>query len=119
MDSLILIPFLIGPIFLITGIIILIFPPKNINSFYGYRTTKSRENQESWNFAQTYFAKEVIKVGVILLLSSTLGLVFNLNDTYETSIGLTLILAAVIILIRRVENALTAKFDTKPNQEKE
>ncbi|PWB20750.1 hypothetical protein DCO46_20195 [Flavobacterium sp. HTF] len=33
-----------------------IFPPKSINSFYGYRTSNSMKSQAKWDFAQKFSA---------------------------------------------------------------
>ena len=51
-----------GLIFLIAGYIQHRFPPKKINHLYGYRTSASMKSQESWDFAQEYSAKKVIKI---------------------------------------------------------
>jgi hypothetical protein len=63
-NPLFIIPFLTGIIFSAAGSITLRFPPKKINSLYGYRS--SMKSIERWNFAQEYFSKEIIKLGVIL-----------------------------------------------------
>jgi uncharacterized membrane protein len=57
-NPLVNITFLCGLLFIIAGYILLKFPPKNINSLYGYRTSSSMENQEKWDFAQNYSSKE-------------------------------------------------------------
>ena len=36
-------------------------PPRQINEFYGYRTTRSRKSQEAWDFAQKTQVKMYIK----------------------------------------------------------
>lgn len=45
-------------ILLFVGLSILfkIYPPKKINSFYGYRTTKSMSSQELWDKANSIFS---------------------------------------------------------------
>lgn len=49
---------------LATGLILLYFPPKSINSWYGYRTANSMESEYKWKKAQ--------KTGVLNLIKSTL-----------------------------------------------
>jgi uncharacterized membrane protein len=87
-NQLFLIPIITGPIFVIAGIIMLKFPPKKINSLYGYRTFSSMKSQERWNFSQKYSAQELIKLGFILTLSSLIGLVFDLNENLGIVVGL-------------------------------
>lgn len=43
-NPLFLIPITSGPLFMIAGLVLLKFPPKKINSLYGYRTNSSMKN---------------------------------------------------------------------------
>lgn len=45
------------------------FPPENINSFYGYRSSRSLSSQKKWDFAQKYSNKIMLRIGLILALS--------------------------------------------------
>jgi uncharacterized membrane protein len=36
------------------------FPPKKINSLYGYRTVKAMQNQQIWDFANGIFNKNLL-----------------------------------------------------------
>ncbi|MES2574631.1 MAG: SdpI family protein [Bacteroidota bacterium] len=112
-NLLLLLPFMTGLIFVIAGFIMLKFPPKSINSFYGYRTSNSMKNQESWDFAQSYSSKEMIKLGFILMTASLLGLVTKFDLFINISIGITLTVLTVILLIFRVEKAIKNKFGNK------
>ena len=49
-----------------------LFPPKNINYWYGYRTFRSMENTENWKIANKYSAKIMLVSMVILLLISVM-----------------------------------------------
>ena len=109
-NQLFLIPIITGPIFVIAGMIMMKFPPKKINSLYGYRTFSSMKSQERWNFSQKYSAQELIKVGFILTLSSLIGLVFDLNENTGIVIGLGFMLIAIIVLLIRIEKAIKIKF---------
>ncbi len=57
MEKLMLIPNLIGAIFIIAGLIMLIFPPKKINSLYGYRTPRSMKKYRQLEFCSKIFCK--------------------------------------------------------------
>lgn len=109
-NPLFIIPSLTGGIFVIAGIIMLKFPPKEINSLYGYRTSSAMKNKERWTFAQTYSAKEFIKLGVVLALSGLIGLFVHPNENVATVIGLGLMILTTIVLIVRVEKAIKNKF---------
>lgn len=41
--------------------------PRDINGAFGYRTTMSRKNQDTWQFAHHYFGKLYFWLGLILL----------------------------------------------------
>lgn len=102
--------FSVGLIFIAAGFVMFRFPPKKINSLYGYRTKSSMKNLERWNFAQKFSAKEMIKLGFFLMLTSLLALITNFNSTINLIIGLSLTLGGLIILFTKVEKAINIKF---------
>lgn len=112
-NPLFVIPALTGAIFVVVGIVMLKFPPKKINSLYGYRTSSSMKNQERWIFAQSYSAKEIIKLGAILAFSGVIGLFVHPNVNVATILGLVMMMLTIIILILRVEKAIKNKFGEK------
>ena len=61
-------PHVLGLLYLIIGAIQYRFPPKKINNWYGYRTSTSQKNQETWDEANRYSAKYMIKIGVIVIV---------------------------------------------------
>ena len=97
---------LTGVIFVITGAIMIKFPPKKINSFYGYRTPNSMKDQESWTFAQIYSGKEMIRLGIFLTLFSAIGVWYNPGNGISTILALSIFVAAILILFIRVERAI-------------
>jgi len=109
-NPLFLIPVMTGVIFMVAGIIMLKFPPKNINSLYGYRTKNSMKNNERWSFAQKYSAFEMIKLGGLLAICGCLGFFFEPAGNIGVFIGLGLIVITSVILFLRVENAIKMKF---------
>lgn len=89
---------LVGIVFILAGAIMYVFPPKKINSFYGYRTASSMQSQQKWNFAQTYSAKIMMLTGLIFaFLSPTKGL-FKTSETNDT------ILAVGVMIIGSMLN---------------
>src|SRR5690554_7927889 len=89
-NPLFLIPVMTGLIFVIAGFVMLKFPPKEINGLYGYRTKSSMKNQERWDFAQNYSAKEMMKLGFVLVLTGIFGLLFEPQEMLGMVIGLGL-----------------------------
>lgn len=109
-NPLILVPLLVGPIFIIVGVIMTIFPPKNINMLYGYRTQRSMKNQERWDFAQKYSANQIIKLGTLLLFTTVIGLLFNPSENLGTTIAIGIMIAIIVLLFIRVEKAIKNRF---------
>ncbi len=112
-NSILLIPILTGAIFIIIGLILLKFPPKKINGLYGYRTSSSMKDQERWDFAQNYSAKEIIKLGGLLMLSSLIGLFCKFKESIAIILGVGLLITMVVILLIRVERAIKKNFEIK------
>lgn len=82
------------------------FPPKKINGLYGYRTSNSMMNQRNWDFAQIYSAKEMIKLGGLLMLSSLIGFFNVIKESISVILGVNFLIIMVVILITRVERAI-------------
>lgn len=102
-----------GLIFIIAGFVMYKYPPKKINSLYGYRTLSSMKNQERWNFAQNYSSKEMMKLGLLLLISGSIGFITDFDNLTNMFIGLALMILVVISLILRVEKAIKTNFIEK------
>ena len=61
-------PQLIGFILLVIGLLQVYFPPKKINPLYGYRTSSSMKNQQTWDEANRYSARYTAWTGLIILI---------------------------------------------------
>lgn len=99
-----------GIIFILAGFVQSKFPPKKINSLYGYRTKSSMKSNERWDFAQKLSAKEMMKSGGFLALSSLLVFVTDFSNSINLIIGLALMFAIVLLLLLRVEREIKKKF---------
>lgn len=102
---------LVGIIFILVGFVMYKFPPKNINSLYGYRTTGSMSSQEKWDFAQKFSSKLMFKNGLILLGIGLLCYVFKIDETTSVVIGIGSMFAVIIHLLYTTEKKLKQKFD--------
>lgn len=99
-----------GGAFFLIGLLQRVFPPKKINRFYGYRTSSSMKDQERWNFAQQYAAKEMMKIGVFFAAVSLLGIVIKVPAELASGVGILLVISGIIVLAIRVESAIKNKF---------
>lgn len=68
------------------------------------------KNQEWWDFLQKYAAIEMIKLGVLLTLSSIIGVIYHPDGKTGMLLGLELMILMVVILFIRVEKAIRNKF---------
>lgn len=101
---------LVGGVFVVAGFIMLKFPPKKINFLYGYRTSASMKNQDQWDFAQSYAAKEMMLTGIVLATSGLLTLIIDFATSVKLLVGLAMVGLAVIVLLVRVEKAIKKRF---------
>lgn len=91
-------------------------PPKSINATFGYRSTMSMKNQETWKLAHTVCGRFWFRCGRILLPLSVVPMLFVIGRGTET-VGYT---GGIIVFIQLVpllcalpvtEHALRKKFD--------
>jgi uncharacterized membrane protein len=98
--------FIVGFVFALTAFITLKFPPKKINSIYGYRTSRSMKNQENWDLAQRFSSQLMLKQGLITLLLALILAVLPIPIEIATLISLLLLLTSVINLFVQTEKRL-------------
>lgn len=102
----------IGGIILICGILFKLFPPRKINSFYGYRTFLTMKNEDTWREAQRYSANSFIVTGAIILIFSLLFKLAGINSGSTKLIAL----AAVVIMLVVDEIHMRKVFDSEGNR---
>ena len=95
--------------------------PKEINMLFGYRTTRSTKNQDTWQFAHHYFGKLWFKSGLILLGLTLLCMFALIGMDTDTvgELGGYLCLAqlpAMLGPIAETEKALKKTFDKDGNR---
>ena len=99
-----------GGIFVAIGYLTKQFPPKEINSFYGYRTRSSMRSEERWEYAQKISSREMIRTGFLKLLLSLPGLFLPLPPFPSMFIGTSILLLLIVLMFLRVEKAIRRKF---------
>lgn len=113
---------LFQPVLMIAmGNVFLKCPPKNINDIYGYRTTMSGKNQETWDFAHHYCGKVWHKVGwvlFVLTLPVMLPVIGKSEDTVGFTGGILVMIQCVVLVgsVFPVERALSKEFDKDGNR---
>ena len=91
-------------------------PPRDINATFGYRTTMSMKNQETWKLAHTVCGRYWYCCGWLLLPLSVVPILFVIGRGTET-IGYTGVITVFIQLVPMLcalpvtEHALRKKFD--------
>jgi uncharacterized membrane protein len=95
--------------------------PQNINGIYGYRTSMSMKNKETWEFAHQYCARLWMKLGFIMLIMSIIGSVLAVMFVGDVQGIIEVILVTIqttvlIISIFPVEKALKKNFDKNGNR---
>ncbi|MEP1033364.1 SdpI family protein [Ekhidna sp.] len=100
----------IGPLLLILAFIIKTYPPKNINWAYGYRTTRSKKTQETWDAANKYANELMVWVAILTTMAQTI-LYFLFSPTTALLIACAVISILLILMIIMVEKYLKETFD--------
>ncbi|RSD29009.1 SdpI family protein [Mesobacillus subterraneus] len=92
---------LFGVLIFIPGIILFLFPPKEINYIYGYRTPRSMRNKENWEKANKYSSRLMIIFGLIIVVIS---LVFKSTILNLISLGVSIILIFILVEMKISKN---------------
>lgn len=91
---------------MIVVIIFKLFPPKTINSWYGYRTVRSMKNEKNWKLAQKYSANLSILILGIIFITQCILCYFYQSSAIIDFIIIGLWLIGMIISIIIVETKL-------------
>lgn len=95
---------------IISGILVLKYPPKEINWSYGYRTSTSMKNKQTWDFAQRFMGDLILKSSFYVFCLSILGYLIPLDFIYLMILGIIILFAWVVYLIIRTEKAIKQNF---------
>ena len=95
--------------------------PAKINYIFGYRTSMSMKNQDTWQFAHHHFGKTWYICGLVLTPLSVLGMLLVLGKG-SSAVGTagtvlcTLQLLPLLLSIIPTERALRKTFDKDGNR---
>ena len=101
---------------LVFGRLFMIRPPKSINAAFGYRTSMSMKNRDTWDFAHRLIGRLWFRCGLVLLPLSVLPLLFVIGRDTQTvgKLGTVVVAAQLIPMLGSifpVEAALKRTFD--------
>lgn len=111
---------LIPVIMLVAGYAMYRYTPKEINGIYGYRTSMSMKNMETWKFAHAYCGRLWVKLGAVMMAATAIECVLTFGKTERIiSIGCGIIetiqLIVLVTSLIPTEIALNKKFDKQGN----
>ncbi|XQY92228.1 SdpI family protein [Metabacillus sp. HB246100] len=86
-----------GAVFFIAGMILYLFPPREINNIYGYRTSSSMRNIENWVKANKFCSRLLMIFGIIMLIFS---FIFKNTIMNFTTLGVSIILIFILVEIK-------------------
>ncbi len=94
--------------------------PKKINFLYGYRTTMSMKNMDTWTFAHQHCGQNWFRVGLVMLPLSAAAMLFLIGQDMEMIgiWGVIVCLVQLVVMIAAIlptERALRLKFDKDGN----
>lgn len=101
---------------IVIGRIMYLHPPRRINGLYGYRTSMSMKNMETWTFANKAIGRIWFVAGWFLLIPGiAVQLLFYNSDDHIISItgGVICLIQCVVLIssVYPVEKALKKNFD--------
>ena len=103
---------IVGVTFLLISVFLMKYPPKEINGFYGYRTSRSMQTIEAWDFSQRYSSKIMIVIGVLYTLFGISSLFMpKLDDMISAFISIAVVLGGVFVMFYMTEKQLAKRFD--------
>lgn len=97
-------------IFFLTGLILYKFPPKKINSLYGYRTRNSMRNQERWDFSQKYSGKIMMWSSFGMAFIGLTGLFMAFSESLQTIFSLSIVIITCVFLLIKTEKEIIKRF---------
>jgi uncharacterized membrane protein len=105
-----------GFVYLLAGLVLKFFPPKEINGLYGYRTGTSMQNPETWKMANLFEAKLLMFLGAGLIGVGFLAFWLPFSAFTGMLAGILVIIVGVALVIYFTEQHLKKYFDEHGNR---
>ena len=96
--------FIIPVMIIVIGYLMNKYPPKKPNYLIGYRTRKSMQNNEVWKIANQYCGVLWIKLGILMLIiTSIIFVLVSLNIiNFTENLLIIVTVSEVIILVQTI-----------------
>jgi uncharacterized membrane protein len=116
--------FIVPVVMVIWGVFAARFPAKAINESRGYRTARSKKNQETWDFANELFSRLLWQTGLAqgvlaFLLMRALRMIPHGTQAKLAIVLTVLQIVCEALLKMPVERALREKFSDDTEKEEE
>ncbi len=108
MDKFLTLHLITGALFLGASLMMKIWPPKKINSFYGYRTPRSMKNQLAWDDANAFSADLLMWSGISTLFAQLISYL-TIGDHASLLVSVGYFLVAIIVTVVLTEKRLIRK----------
>ena len=105
---------LIPIIITIGGIVMHKNGPKKINSLYGYRTTRSMKNMDTWKFANEYCGRLMWIIGIVTMVPSGL-IMIPFYGSSEDTIGFVGLVVSGIQVVTLILSIIPTELALKKN----
>lgn len=101
-------------VFVLAGLIMAKYPPKKINPIYGYRTLRSMQSQEAWNYAQRVSSRRMVLSGIAGLLVFIAAWMLEFSEGIHAMLMIATLILSLVYVVYNVERNLKKKFpDTR------
>ena len=97
------------------SIIFYYFPPKKINSIYGYRTHRTIQNRTVWDFANRLFGIILLKYSGISFIAALI-LTFINEALMNSWFSMAFMIFTLLVAIISTEKELNKNFDDEGNK---
>jgi carbon starvation protein CstA len=97
-----MISIIVAIVFIPLGFILMKYPPKGINIMYGYRTSLSMKNQDTWDVSQKYGGFSMIIFGAINVILAVWSIIQPMIINKTVQIIFLLIGATVMLIIDEI-----------------
>ena len=112
--TILLINLILGVTLLIMGFIYKMYPPKEINMLYGYRTSRTMANQQVWDYANKIGANMIIYWGIAAIIIGLLTAF--LFPGYSIIMILAVTVLGCVFGMLWAERQLDKRFDKNGNR---
>jgi len=106
---------IISLVFLAGGWIMAKYPPKKINPLYGYRTRRSMQSLDAWNYAQRLSSRKMILCGFAGIVVFVAAWMADFNEGVHAILMIATLFSMLSFVIYSVERNLKRKFPDERN----